>query len=64
MFVSEKKKDQLFKDSAQCLSEVKENTMNGYLGKPYSDAIENLNKCAKSGKIKCVIYCKVEIPTL
>ncbi|XP_040204702.1 serotransferrin-A-like [Rana temporaria] len=61
MFVSEKKKDQLFKDSTQCLSEVKENTMNGYLGKQYSDAIENLNKCAKSGLLEACTFhtCKL-----
>ncbi|CAI9583320.1 unnamed protein product [Staurois parvus] len=50
MFVSEGKKDQLFKDSTQCLNEVKEDIMNDYLGKQYSDALENTNKCGKSGK--------------
>ncbi|PIO23315.1 hypothetical protein AB205_0152590 [Aquarana catesbeiana] len=61
MFVSEERKDQLFKDSTQCLTEVKENTMNEYLGKPYSDAIENLNKCGKSGLLEACTFhtCKL-----
>ncbi|XP_073481649.1 serotransferrin-like [Aquarana catesbeiana] len=61
MFVSEKRKDQLFKDSTQCLTEVKEKTMNDYLGKPYSDAIENLNKCGKSGLLEACTFhtCKL-----
>lgn len=62
MFVSEGKKDQLFKDSTQCITEVKENTMNEFLGKPYSDAMENLNKCGKSGLLEACTFhtCKLQ----
>ncbi|KAM5163153.1 serotransferrin-B-like [Mantella aurantiaca] len=62
MFVSEGKKDQLFKDSTQCLSEVEEKTMAGILGKEYSDAMENLYKCVKLGLLQACKFhtCKMQ----
>ncbi|XP_018410834.1 PREDICTED: serotransferrin-A-like [Nanorana parkeri] len=62
MFVSEGRKDQLFKDSTQCLTEVQEKTMNDYLGKDYADAIASLNECGESGLLAACTFhtCKLQ----
>lgn len=62
MFVSEGKKDQLFKDSTKCVREVEEKTMDEFLGKEYTEAIKNLNECGKSGLLAACTFhtCKLQ----
>ncbi|XP_075057687.1 serotransferrin-B-like [Mixophyes fleayi] len=47
MFSSDGRKDQLFKDSTQCLRETT-GSMRDFLGQEYMDAISSLNKCSNT----------------
>ncbi|CAN2390115.1 Transferrin [Pristimantis euphronides] len=48
MFSSEGRKDQIFKDSTECLREITVKTMNEFLGKEYTDAVSSLSNCTQS----------------
>lgn len=48
MFKSSGRRDQLFKDSTECLREIKVATMNEFLGKEYSEVMSSLSECSKS----------------
>ncbi|XP_069831738.1 serotransferrin-A-like [Dendropsophus ebraccatus] len=63
LFYSEGRKDQLFKDSTECLREIKSDRMNDFLGKAYTDAVESLNTCTQSELLKACTFhtCKTHI---
>lgn len=48
MFTSDGGKDQLFKNSTECLREINVPSMNEHLGKEYIDSVTSLNKCTES----------------
>ncbi|XP_075717326.1 serotransferrin-B-like isoform X2 [Rhinoderma darwinii] len=61
MFNSEGRKDQLFKDSTECLREINVSHMNDFLGQQYSDAVSSLNNCTQSEMLKACTFhtCKI-----
>ncbi|XP_056420384.1 serotransferrin-A-like [Hyla sarda] len=60
MFSSDGRRDQLFKDSTECLREIK-GSMPEFLGKDYADAVDSLNNCSKSELLKACTFhtCKI-----
>ncbi|XP_044147330.1 serotransferrin-A-like [Bufo gargarizans] len=61
MFKSSGRRDQLFKDSTECLREIKVATMNEFLGKEYSEVMSSLSKCTQSElQAACTFHtCKI-----
>lgn len=58
MFKSEGglRKDLLFKDSTQCLREIKEEQVHDFLGKEYTDAVSSLSTCTQSELLKACVF--------
>ncbi|KAM9292302.1 serotransferrin-A-like [Gastrophryne carolinensis] len=56
MFTSEGPRDQLFKDSTQCLRQVQESNMKDFLGEQYHDAVTSLNECGKTGLLAACTF--------
>ncbi|XP_073530437.1 serotransferrin-A-like [Phyllobates terribilis] len=56
MFDSEGRKDQLFKDSTECLREITVAQMNDFLGQQYTDSVSSLNECSQSELLKACTF--------